>query len=70
MPHRHEFGGYRQAFIGLILSLFVAGPTLLAAAQDPIHWSVARTNKDILRSGELFEIELTAQMDPAWHLYV
>ena len=69
MPYRHEFGGYRQAFIGLILFVVVAGTALPAAAQDPIHWSVARTNKDILRSGELFEVELTAQMDPAWHLY-
>ena len=69
MPHRHEFGGYRQAFIGLILFLVVAGTALPASAQDPIHWSVVRTNNDILRSGELFEVELTAQMDPTWHLY-
>jgi thiol:disulfide interchange protein DsbD len=69
MPHRHEFGGYRQTFMGLILFLVVAGTALPAAAQDPIHWSVARTNNDILRAGELFEVELTAQMDPTWHLY-
>ena len=69
MPHRHEFGGYRQAFMGLILFLVVTGTALPAAAQDPIHWSLARTNNDILRAGELFEVELTAQMDPTWHLY-
>jgi len=59
--------GYWKAFIGLAMLLF--GTSLTAAAQDPIHWSIAHTAKDAIRAGQTFDVELTAEIDPTWHLY-
>jgi len=42
---------------------------LMASAQNPVHWSIARTDKDAIRAGQTFDVELTAEIDPTWHLY-
>jgi thiol:disulfide interchange protein len=60
---------YRQAFLGLALCAALAAIPSPAAAQDPIRWSIAYPSKDLIQAGAPFDVELTAQIDPTWHLY-
>src|SRR5262245_40497144 len=60
---------FRRIFIALAACAVFLGTTLPAAAQDPIHWSVAYTSKDPIQAGSLFDVDVTARIDPTWHLY-
>ena len=51
------------------LAALVLGLPLMAVAQNPIHWSIAKTDKDAIQAGQTFDVELTAEIDPTWHLY-
>lgn len=51
-----------KKFLPLILSLFVVG---VAQAQNPVSW--AFSSKKI--SANVYELRLTATMQPGWHLY-
>jgi thiol:disulfide interchange protein DsbD len=51
----------------LLLPLFLA--PLRASAQTPIHWSMAAVSKAPMTAGRTFDVELTAEVDPGWHLY-
>jgi thiol:disulfide interchange protein len=52
-----------------LVAAIVLGIPLLAAGQNPIQWSVAHTEKDTIHPGQTFDVELTADIDPTWHLY-
>jgi len=66
MALKSTINGYWKPFIGLMVLLY--GMPLTAAAQDPIHWSIAHTDKDVIRAGQTFDVDLTAEIDPTWHL--
>ena len=53
----------------LALAVLVLGLPLMATAQDPIHWSISHTDRDVIHAGRTFAVELDANIDPAWHLY-
>jgi thiol:disulfide interchange protein len=59
--------GYGIALV--VLTALVLGTSLTAAAQDPIHWSIEYTGKDVIHAGQTFDVDLTAAIDPTWHLY-
>jgi thiol:disulfide interchange protein len=46
--------------------LAVASP---AFAQNPIHWSIAASEKALIVAGDTFSVEVSAQIDAPWHLY-
>jgi thiol:disulfide interchange protein len=50
----------------LVLLCAAADP---AFAQDPIHWSIAAAEKGPIVGGDTFTVDLSAQIDPPWHLY-
>lgn len=59
--------GCWKALLGL--AALVLGLPLMAAAQNPIHWTIAKTDKDAIHAGQTFDVELAAEIDPTWHLY-
>ena len=70
MARTPKIDGYLQTFIGLTLFAIGLGMPLPAAAQDPIRWSIVHVDqKDVIHAGQTFDVELTAQIDPTWHLY-
>jgi thiol:disulfide interchange protein len=42
---------------------------LPAFAQNPIRWSLAASEQTLIVAGDTFSVELSAQIDPPWHLY-
>jgi len=54
--------------IGLAAGI-ACGLPAFAAAQEPIKWSLAITNKGPLKAGQKVEAILTARIDKGWHLY-
>src|SRR5262245_22185787 len=40
-----------------------------ARAQQPIHWSLTLAGNAHINAGRVFNAELTASLDPTWHLY-
>ncbi len=59
--------GYRNPLF--LAVAFVLAVPLLAVAQDPIRWMASHSDKDVIRAGQIFDVELTADIDPTWHLY-
>ena len=38
-------------------------------AQDPVQWTVQLVPSRSMRAGDQFTAEITAHIDPAWHIY-
>jgi thiol:disulfide interchange protein len=51
-------------FLALLL---LANPA--AWAQDPVQWSLQTEAPGPFKAGEQFAVKLTANIDPAWHIY-
>jgi thiol:disulfide interchange protein len=52
--------------MALAVMLAAASPV---SAQNPIHWSIAASEKALIVAGDTFSVEVSAQIDAPWHLY-
>jgi thiol:disulfide interchange protein len=51
----------------VLAGLLVTGTP--AFAQNPIHWSIAASDKALIVAGDTFSVDVSAQIDAPWHLY-
>jgi thiol:disulfide interchange protein DsbD len=54
--------------LGLVAGLGLLGATLHGQPPNPVHWSVQGPAKPVA-AGAAFNVMLTAQIEPGWHLY-
>lgn len=55
-----------SAWTALAAMLAVVSPV---SAQNPIHWSIAASEKALIVAGDTFSVDVSARIDPPWHLY-
>ncbi len=53
----------------VILAMILVFAAHAAAAENPVHWSLASVPQKPLRRGATFTPKLLARIDPGWHLY-
>jgi thiol:disulfide interchange protein len=65
-PRNKHAAGARIAMALAAMLVAAASPVF---AQNPIHWSIAASEKALIVAGDTFSVDVIAQIDPPWHLY-